>query len=146
MTMLVAAKELQIAWMALLSGDATFMATITNRLYDDVPENEVYPYVRIGEFTATDFRTLSRPGEEVIGTVHIFSRYSGNKEVYDIGDEVQRLLGDISDLSVANYRFIASWYAGFDLIPTTNEAKVITRHGRLRYRMKVQQTSGFPTS
>ena len=141
--MIAAAKYIQQAIYTLLIGDLALMA-ILEGVFDYPPDNMAYPFIQIGAVTSTEYRTLSRPGEEVTVTIHIYSDYLGNKEALEILDEVNRLMGDVTNISISNYTLIASWFEFYEVLRDHLSAEgLILCHIPVRYRFKVQSTTGY---
>lgn len=140
----LAALNLGTAIYTRITGDSPIMARLTGGFHEDVPENEVYPYLLLDDFNSTPWRTLSRPGEDVIVTFRVFSEYEGSKETQQIVDDLQRLFGDVTGISVTGWLFAASWFESFG--PVTREERsnyVVIRNTPVRYRMKLQNATGF---
>ena len=57
-----ASWEVQRVLVAQLSADSTFMDLISNRLYDEPPTNEDYPYVVVGDTVETPDNSLTYNG------------------------------------------------------------------------------------
>jgi hypothetical protein len=130
-----ALTEIQQAIYSRLTGDATLMGKITG-VFDQVPENQPFPYVTIGEYTSVPFRTMTRFGEEVTVTLHIWSQYNGFKEALDILDDMNRLLADKEDITVTGYDLVACFY---EFSETLRDPDGMTRHVPVRYRFIVQK-------
>lgn len=126
-------SPLQTAIYDLLTGDSALTAIVTG-VFEHVPGNQNYPYVVIGDFLSTEFRTHSRDGEQVIATLHIYDEAEGFKVSQSILDRLHTLLGDIDDLVVAGFDFIASWFLGSQ---TFREPDGLTRHIAVQYRIQV---------
>lgn len=134
-----ALDNIQQAIYSLLTGDTTLMSKITG-VYDEVPQDLVnddtnFPFVTIGEATSVPFRTMTRFGEEVTVTLHVWSRYKGFKEALEILDDLNRLLAD-RDLNVAGYDTAACFY---EFSETLRDPDGKTRHVPVRYRIIVQK-------
>lgn len=117
-----------------LTFDETLMSKVTG-VFDDVPEGHAFPYVTIGDATSSPFRTMSRFGEEVTITLHIWSQYKGFKEANEILTELNRLLAD-QDLVVDGYDVMSSMY---EFSETIRDPDGKTRHLPVRYRIVVQK-------
>ena len=74
-----------------LDTDSTLQSKVTD-VYDFVPENTAFPYVKLGEDTAIDNGTKTLQGNEHTLVVHTFSRYRGSKEIKDIMARIYTLL------------------------------------------------------
>lgn len=66
-----------------LSEDAFLKSKVTG-VYDYVDENTKFPYVTIGNPTVSPFDTKTSHGEEVLVNLHVFSKYKGQTETFDI--------------------------------------------------------------
>lgn len=78
-------------------------APVSGRIFDEVPINTVFPYIRIGDFESSSWRTHSRPGEQVLITINIFSDSRGNKEMQTIRGEVDKELADNISLTMVGF-------------------------------------------
>lgn len=123
-----------------LKADAVLAdAPLSGRIFGDVPDNLVFPYIRIGEFETQPWRTMTRPGEEVLITVHIFSDERGNKEAQGIRDRVNRVLGDNIDLTVVGFALNFITRIGGRTITEESTGGRKIRHIIDTYRAKLQQ-------
>jgi len=62
------------------------------RVYDEVPENEDYPFIAMGEPSEERWDTFDIDGNEVNFPLNIWSDYEGWKELYLIYDRLNELL------------------------------------------------------
>jgi len=86
----------------LLAGDATFMGLVTNRFYDNVPDNTAYPCTAFGEWRYDDWGSHTHDGWEINGMIHSFTQSRGKKTVQTIMARIYTLLHNI-DLDVTGY-------------------------------------------
>ena len=121
---------LQTAVFAKLSTDNNLTAVLGAKVFDDIPENTLYPYVQLGEDTAIDYSTKDQTGSEVTVNVDVWSRYRGSLEAKNIMDRIHTLLHD-SSLSVTGSNFINMRFEFSDII---RDPDGITRHGVMRFR------------
>ena len=102
-------------------------------VFDDVPENTAYPYVVIGEETATNIDTKDKDAHEHTLTIHVWSQYRGRKKIKNIMSSVYTTLHNasitVSGASLVNIRH--------EFENTLTEADGITRHGVMRFRVVV---------
>ena len=126
---------IQRAIFAKLSGDTALMALVKG-VFDDVPENQAFPYVVIGEATETPSNTFGRKGKDVTCTIHIWSQAKGNTEALTILDRLNDLL-DFEPLAVAGYEVIAVEYEN---AVTLREPDGVTRQVPVRYRVRVKES------
>ena len=73
-------------------------AAITG-VFDDVPTDTAYPYIRIGEETISENSSKDNDIFEHTLTIHIWSQYRGRRDIKDIMKQVHDTLHD-SSLSV----------------------------------------------
>jgi hypothetical protein len=71
------------AFYAQLSGDTALNSKVTG-VYDYVDENTKFPYVTIGNPTVSPFPTKTSHGEEILVNLHVYSKYKGKTEAFDI--------------------------------------------------------------
>lgn len=110
---------------------------ITQSVYDHVPQGAAFPYVVIGEDTATDWSTKQKHGELVSATIHIWSQYRGMSEVKSIASAIQSAL--VTPLSLTD-----NWQAvdcTLDLFRTIQDPDGKTRHGVLRFQFQLYKKS-----
>ena len=111
-----------------LSGNSSLTSAVTG-IYDFVPENTSFPYVKVGDQTMVDDGTKDKKGSDFTLIVHTFSRYRGSKEIKEIMSLVYDILHE-SSLTVSgamnNMRFEFS-----DII---KESDGLTTHGVQRFR------------
>jgi hypothetical protein len=138
----------QAAVYARLKADSTLEALLapsildgTSGVFNDVPDNQAYPYIDIGE------NSTERPWNTIGGAttgigfddrivLHICSRYQGNTEGSLILKEVMRLL-NFYDLTVTGY---SSVLCSFDSVKCLKEQvdKIETRRFETVFRVRVQ--------
>ena len=115
-----------------LDGDSTLQSLVTD-VFDFVPENTAFPYVKVGEETSVDNGTKTLQGNDHTLVIHTFSRYRGSKETKEIMSRIYALLHEssltVSGASLVNLRFEFS-----DII---KENDGLTTHGLQRFRAMV---------
>lgn len=125
--------ELQKAIFNQLSGSIVGLDSANISVFDDVPENTSYPYVVIGEETATNNGSKDLDGLEYTLTVHVWSNYRGRREIKEIMQSVYENLHDtaitVTGASLVNVRQ--------EFNTTLAENDGITRHGVMRFRAVV---------
>lgn len=104
-------------------------------VYDHVPQDAEFPYIRIGEDTAIDFDTDSSVGTEHTIHIHVWSRYRGKQEVKEIQqavyDALQRHALPLPDLNLVSI--------DFEFSETVLDADGLTRHGVQRFRVLIDK-------
>ena len=121
--------ELQKSIFNALDGDSTLQNLVTD-VYDFVPENTAFPYVKVGEETSIDNGTKTLQGNEHTLVIHTFSRYRGSKEVKEIMSRIYALLHE-SSLSVTGASLVNLRFEFSDVI---KENDGFTSHGLQRFR------------
>ena len=124
--------ELQKSIFNALDGDSTLQNLVTD-VYDFVPENTAFPYVKVGEETSIDNGTKTLQGNEHTLVIHSFSRYRGSKEVKEIMSRIYALLHE-SSLSVTGASLVNLRFEFSDVI---KENDGFTSHGLQRFRAVV---------
>jgi len=102
-------------------------------VFDDVPENTAYPYIRVGEETAIDSSAKDKDIFEHTLTIHIWSQYRGNRDIKEIMKQVHDVLHN-SSLSVTGASMVNMRQ---EFQTTLLEGDGITRHGVMRFRAVV---------
>lgn len=74
---------LQEALFKRLSEDEALNAKVQG-VFDEVGEDQLYPYVTIGDPTVNPFETKTSYGEDIPWVLHCWSRYTGKKECMEI--------------------------------------------------------------
>ena len=122
-----------------LNGDSQLTNTLGAAVFDDVPDTQAvsFPYVQIGEDTATDYSTKDVTGTETVINLHVWSRYRGSKETKQVMDRGHTLLHD-SNLTVTGHNLINMRFEFGDVI---RDPDGITRHGVMRFRAIMLGTS-----
>lgn len=106
------------------------------KVYDDVPDNAVEPFVRIGEMTAVPWDTDSSFGSEDTVTIHSWSVYRGAKEVKDIMSVIKAALHE-QDLSAFGLKIVMVVLEYTEVIV---ESDGLTRHGVQRFRILMEES------
>ena len=127
---------LQQAIYSALNVDA-ITSDLSCAVLDDVPSNQAYPFIRLGEDTAIDYDTKTLQGGEFTIELHIWSQYKGSKECKQIMDKVHDLLHD-SSLSVAGFNLINLRFEFSDIMIDPDG---VTRHGIMRFRSIILGTN-----
>lgn len=112
-------------------------------VYDDAPflpegqPRSGFPYAMIGDDTAVAWDTDDTLGKDLTLTIHIWSRAPGRRETKIIMGEVYEILHR-GNLSKAGYNVV-------DCLCEFTESLVDpdgeTRHGIMRFRLTMQETS-----
>lgn len=115
-----------------LSEDTALMSRVTG-VYDYVDENTLFPYVTIGDPTISPFPTKTSYGEEVLVNLHVFSKYKGKTEAFEILSLMVRAATK-QDLVIEGFTFLRMELEGMNVI-TDIDGK--TKHGIARFKVWV---------
>jgi len=107
-----------------------------NGVFDDLPAGTNYPYVVIGDDTATNISAKDKDIHEHTLNIHIWSQYRGRRDIKEIMEQIYTALNDIS-YSVSGALGINLKHE-FDT--TIVEGDGITRHGIMRFRAVVSDS------
>lgn len=104
-------------------------------VFDDVDQNQSFPYISIGEDVINEWDTVSDTGGSASITIHAWSRYRGRKQAKEI-------MGKIYD-SLHRQQLTA---AGYDVVMVNFETETsfldsdgLTRHGVQTYRILISK-------
>lgn len=103
--MTVAAWPLQQALYTKLTADTAFMDLVTG-LFDEVPEEQAFPYVSFGSITEAVDDAHNARGLAVNVVLHIWSKYRGFREAAEILAALDAAL-DRQPLTVAGFRDVS---------------------------------------
>ena len=113
-----------------LTGNSTLTTKLGgNKIYDFVPENTAFPYVKLGTGSAVDNGTKTEKGSDYTLVIDTFSRYRGSKETKEIMSLVYDVLHE-SNLSVSGASFLNLRFEFSDII---KENDGLTTHGLQRF-------------
>ena len=123
--------DLQKAVYAALVADTALTTLLGGaNIHDAAPQTVAFPYVVIDQMQLRDWSTGTEPGAEHMLTLHVWSRYAGKREAYEIADAARAAL-DGALLTLEDHRLINLRHQYSELKPA--EAGE-THHGVLRFR------------
>lgn len=128
-----ALDEIQTAIYTTLKADGVLMGLVTG-LYDNVPQNKNYPYIVIGESTEIRFEAFGHEGKNTTWTLHVWSRFPGFKECYEILNQINKTL-DKAALTPSGHTLVSCDDEGAAAV---RDPDGITRHLISNYRVVVQ--------
>jgi hypothetical protein len=100
------------------------------KVYDEPPRTIAFPYVTMGDASATDWSTGSSTGIEHALTLHIWSREGGQKQAHLIAGEMLQAMEAVN-LTVPGHRLVNLRFATADI---RREKDGATWHGIVRFR------------
>ena len=117
-----------------LSNDAALLALVSG-VYDDVAQNQSFPYVSIGDSTHNEDDTDGTLGDVATTSIHSWSRGRGKKQTKEIQGAIYDALHRTKPI-----------YAGYDIIAIDWEgsqsfidADGKTRHGVTTFKILLQK-------
>jgi hypothetical protein len=123
--------DLQKAVYAALAADATLTTLLgDDGIHDAVPQDAAFPFLVIDQTQVRDWSTGTEAGAEHMLTLHVWSRYTGKKEAYEIADSVRAAL-DGALLGLDEHRLINLRHQYSEL---KRDEDGQTHHGVLRFR------------
>lgn len=131
---MTAMMDVQAAIYQKLTGDTSFMNMVEG-VFDDVPDNQKFPYITIGEATEVPFNTFDKIGKEETLTIHIWSQYKGFKEALNILKRMNLVL-DGANLDLNDHTLVLMQYEDAQTI-IDSDGK--TRHVPVTYRVITQE-------
>ncbi|MCK9993628.1 MAG: hypothetical protein Dbin4_02148 [Alphaproteobacteria bacterium] len=99
-------------------------------VYDHVPQNAPFPYVVVGDATATAWGAGDLDGESHAMSIHIWSRYQGRKEMKQLMAAIITALNGVA-LSLSGHQLVDLRFVFADEFPDPDG---ISRHGLVRFR------------
>lgn len=124
-------NPLQVGIYNKLTSNATFMALVGSRVYDQAPQSTTFPYCTIGDDTELDWSTFTTLGQEATVTLHFWSREKGRKEVKAIMSQADTVLNR-QTLTLTGFTFVSCVR---EFAETFLDPDGITYHGVQRYRV-----------
>jgi len=109
----------------------------TVRVYDEVPPEVVYPYVRLGRAEARPVGGLGPEATEQVLTLMAVSRFAGTEEARAIAAELRVLL-DQAELSLEGQHVVSVRVTYVDVFRSSDRYSV---HGLVRLRV-VSEVAG----
>lgn len=114
----------------------TLNGQISAAVYDEVPSSPQFPYVTISEVIEVADNTLNTFGRSTLLNIHIWSKYKGNKETFDILQEIITLLDKQSFSTSDKYNHVSTHYLDHQIL---KEPDTGIRHGIIRCRVFTQE-------
>lgn len=114
-------------------------AQTSYKVFDDMPEEEPYPYVVMGEITTRNWSDKFEAGQEIYSTIHIWSQYPGRKEADEMADGILQAM-TISPLDLSpNFRAVLDGNDIFDSYDLIVDIDGKTRHGILTLHYLIEE-------
>jgi hypothetical protein len=88
-----------------LTDDGTLMGMISG-VFDRTPQGKNYPYVTLGEGSASDSSTKTTQGMEYSVQLQVWSREGGRRQAAQIMENIYRILHDVN-LTLEGHRLVS---------------------------------------
>ena len=111
--------------------DALTPAVAPTLVLDQAGPNQPYPYVTIGEFIGGQADALTRQGNDLELTIHVWSRQPGFQQAGDLMTAIKNAL-DRQKFVITGAQWVDTVW---NYAQTLRDADGITRHGVLRFRV-----------
>ncbi len=125
------ANEMQTAIYTALQAETALTSLVSTRIYDNVPQETVYPYVELGEATYQDMGSQTFLGMDGTLTIHSWSQYAGRKQVMQIMEAIYDRLHQGS-LTMTGHSLVI---CRFEFAEIVKDPDGITHHGVQRFRV-----------
>lgn len=106
---------------------------LVSEILDEVPQDLEYPLIQVGEPLENRFDSFDKKGKDVTFQLHIWSKYQGYKEAYQILNRINNLL-DYQELEIDGFNTVYIRSEEVNAIRTDREFRQIT----VNYRIIVQ--------
>ncbi len=136
--MILIAGEVQKTILASLLANTAFAASVTNRVYDHVPQLTSYPFARI-EITSDSDPRKGAGAETLEVTLHIWSQHHGSKEAKDIAVLAVAALEHTP--SAASNSNALCYHLAYKNYLTSVASDGVTRHSVVRFTALAQPRS-----
>lgn len=125
----------QRALYQLLKNDPTLAGEGNKGVFDFVPDNQAFPYVRIGDIEWVDFSTHTEDGFEGTCTIHTWSRPvdRGRRETLILQGIIYSLLHR-SNLAIENYANVSLRFVSSNILVDPDN---VTVHGIQVFRLLI---------
>jgi len=120
----------------------THASTTAYNTYNYVPDNTALPYITIGEpmgVRSFEYGNRDYDPEDNVVTIHVFSKYKGDKECADMMDDIVQAMTS-SALSVTGYTNMEFLFDWSNITVDTTEPAYPVRHGICRFRTQMVST------
>lgn len=126
-------RGLQKGLLAFLKAQASLQVWLgaAVRIYDEVPPEPVYPYVRLGRAEARSIGGLGPEVTEQVVTLTVVSRFAGTEEARAVAAEL-RLLLDQASLNLEGQHVVSVRVTYVDVFRSSDRYSV---HGLVRLRV-----------
>jgi hypothetical protein len=127
---------LQGAELARLQADTVLDGLgLGDRVFDHVPQNSAFPYIKIGEHVVTPDDVGCGSVTEIISTVRVYSRKPGRVECKRFAERLRFRLTKESGFEVAGYRMVLGYCDGYTIEQHTDG---LTHQAILEFRYRLE--------
>lgn len=122
------------AW-AVVQGALVVANVCEGRVFDDAPDDVAFPHVEKGDPSPTNDWASGTKATELAATLHVWSRYAGNKECLDLYEAIREALDGKRFSTGSGGQVIAYVQGG----PILRDPDGLTRHGIVRVILNHQE-------
>lgn len=126
-----ASYALQVAHRNALLAASAVTDLVSTRIYDYVPEREVFPYIELGASSTQEWDTSTDFGAQHLVTFHVWSRAEGKKEALAICRAIKETLRNNTALALTDHNLVNMQFLLSDVI-RDNDGQ--SYHGVVQYR------------
>lgn len=134
--------EVVAALAAVLAADATYMALVEDRLYNDAPDDVEYPHTVLEYVADRPWHTFGGSstglGWDITVRAHTYSLYQGQSQALSISQRGIDLL-NFGSLTVSGFTTVICERVMGRAMTESNKEKLETRHIVDEFRVRVHQ-------
>lgn len=115
----------------------TAVGSDKKRIATTIIEKPTYPYIRIGDWTATKFNVFTRPGKDIKARIFVYDNSRSNLAMINLLDLIDKAVDD-KTISLTSYDTV---YIQYDDAEMIEDDRGSTRQGILIYNILLQEKS-----
>jgi len=105
-------------------------------VFDYVPQNTAFPYIKVDNSTAIERSNHSKRGREITTTILVWTQYHGSKQCRELLEKVDKVL-DRTSLTVTGFTHVLT-YVEFCQVYTQPDG--FTQQGVIRVRSIIEES------
>lgn len=105
-------------------------------VYDEVPENQPFPFVALGESFESPSDVFDQQGRILLLVLHFYGQEQGWNDVLSAYEKVRAMLHRPASLPLSSWTFICSFQ---EYLGTIREPDGLTRHLVARFRFQIER-------
>lgn len=128
---MLAADILQAGVYAALQADEALPLRVSG-IYDQPPSGSKYPYIAMGDATASTNNVKGRRGTSITFDIHIWSAENSQMQVKELMHHIDEVLHDVP-MDLGNFELVSLRFVSSGVIRQFNQEGMLFR-GRLTYQ------------